>query len=487
MLDYLLIATTLAGFAFAAYKFAAEKNLKSKINILEQENNALEEALKNLESEKGNLRDEKTQAQTRLESNVSVISQLKESLDAAIKQKEEADILKYEAEKREGATNERLQNMQQQMDIWKKDKETHIEQAKIFVAEATSKLSSDLLDKHKKEADSLKKQSEEAVAKTTAELHGKFQNVFESMGILNDKIKNSETTVDLVKNALLSPGGAGSLAEITLENIFRASGLIEDQDYITQHWIMSEEGGLKPDAVVFLPNDSFIIIDSKASKFYIEIEENFGNQDKKDEFEAGLKRTMNKHLGDLKSRNYKKAIEDEVCKNKSENSTAYSEVLMFLPSDAAIEKLRKIDPSFLEKAWKEQIYPVGPSGLLSHLLMANRKIADYKQFENSQVIISEVKNLLNSVAVIYSHSQGIGKGIKKAFDSYDKFAASFNRSFVAKTRRLEKLGVQLTNNKEIKKLDRFQITATTDIIEGEAVDEEDENINDNEIRKIATN
>lgn len=401
-----------------------------------------------------------------------------EAIEIEAKKTRAEQNARIEAETAVKLAEQKMQSLVEQMNDWEKTKEQHLEAAKASMLKASAEMSSKLLDDHKREAETQKKETEKRVKETTEELNKKFQNVFESVSTLNDQIKESKKTVEIVKNSLLTPSGAGSLAEITLENIFKASGLIKDQDYIMQYWVDGgEEKSSKPDAIVFLPGDSAMIIDSKASKFFVELGEAVEKAQEKEVSEQ-LKQTMNNHLKDLIKRDYKKAVEEQFKKSDKIGNIGSVNVLMFLPTDAALEKLRKIDPKFTEKAWKEQILPVGPSTLIQALLQANLLISKARQEQNYQVIINEVKNLLSSIGTLHNLADGLGNNIKSAFKKYDAFAGSFNRNFLSKAKKLSKLGVALPKNQELNQLERHSFIAAD--LEGES-----EEIEEVEVKKIA--
>ena len=73
------------------------------------------------------------------------------------------------------------------------------------------------------------------------------------------------------KDGSVDVEGAGKLAEITLENILKASGLKNGLDFSMQYNLSGEHNNkLRPDAVIFLPSNNIMIIDAKASKFLID-------------------------------------------------------------------------------------------------------------------------------------------------------------------------------------------------------------------------
>lgn len=406
---------------------------------------------------------------------------LSEQLERSEEKRQQlTDALEEQRQARQQAeTNVKL--MQQQIELserrmtdWEKTKQEHLEAAKASVLKAGSEMSSKLLDDHKREAEAAKKDSEKRIKETTTTLQQQFQTVFESMRSLNDQVQESKQTVDVVRRSLLSPSGAGALAEITLENILKNSGLVKEQDYMMQYWIRgneaSEHKGLKPDAIVMLPGDHLFVIDSKSSSYFQKLGEVGENDiETRKQHEATLKRSMQLHLQDLVKKDYKEAIEQQLRQSgRPTTQKQHITVLMFLPTETALETLRRVDSDFYNKASQSHIIPVGPSGLINMLQQARMMITNARQSENTAHIINEVKLLLASVAKLHDLADNMGKSIKSSFKRYDAFAKSFNGNFLIKTRKLNSLGITAPRGLEAKKLERYQLIENSHMIEGES-------------------
>jgi DNA recombination protein RmuC len=297
------------------------------------------------------------------------------------------------------------------------------------------------------------------------------------VGSLNKEISQSKDIVEVIKNSLLSPSGAGSLAEITLENILKSSHLRIGVDFIMQYNINAENENvaLRPDSVVFLPGDKLMVIDAKASKFLVEEHDNLKD----------LARTMNTHLKKLASKNYADAVKNNL-KNKSQDVVSIV-TLMFLPTEQAVEKLMEADSEFMNKAWKVNIFPVGPAGLMNMLSFAKFQISEQMMIKNHLQIIEEVKKLINSVSAMTEHGAKLGNSISNVVTNYDKFAASFNRNFLSKAHKLNRMGIESSLKKDQQSLKRLQVfMSKSDMIEigpEEKSEEKTEDITKNELIK----
>ena len=158
-----------------------------------------------------------------------------------------------------------------------------------------------------------------------------------------------------------------------------------------------------------------------------------------------------------------------------ENNLGNVVTLMFLPSEHAIEKIIEADRDFMDKAWKANIFPVGPAGLMNMLSFAKFQISEQMMMHNHQQIIGEVKKLIASVGTMAEHSARLGSSISNAVNHYDKFAASFNRNFLSKARNISKMGIDDGLKKTQEALQRFQVvTSKSELIEIEPENETDE-------------
>ncbi len=330
------------------------------------------------------------------------------------------------------------------------------ELTKASLFELGNELSKQLIAIHRTETEGNRKLSEENIKTNAEKFNAEFERIVNMVGALKNGVEKSQGTVDLIKNSLLSPSGAGKLAEITLENILKASGLKNGLDFSMQYNLSGENNNkLRPDAVIFLPSNNIMIIDAKASKFLIDESENIER----------LVKTMNFHLKSLASKDY---AENMKLAGNLANRIKYANIitLMFLPSEHAIEKIVEADSDFLNKAWNLNIFPVGPAGLMNMLSFAKFQIAENLMLHNNLEIIEEVKKLINSISSLAEYSAKLGSNISSLVGNYDKFAASFNRNFLSKAKNISNLGVGSDLNRKQIHLQRYQlITGKSEMIE----------------------
>jgi len=368
---------------------------------------------------------------------------------------------KYEAMSDAEVAKTKLGEFDKRLFDFEQNKKASLENSKAAIFEIANQLSSKLVSDHRRESEEVRQKSFEKFNEATEKYQKQFEQVVDSVSALNSQVKDTREVADIVKRALLSPGGAGSLAEITLENILKSSGLIDGTDYKIQYSINQGENRQRPDAVVFLPSNNVFVIDSKASKFFLEAEFS-GNEELNDKMLLSMKN----HIKQLASREYQFNVVEHLKANGHKSVNHFS-TIMFLPSEAMIDKLQKSDYEFLDKAWQQNIFPSGPSGLINLLSHAKFMISQNLQMSNQEFIIAEVRNLLSGLFVIAEHAKKLGSNLQSASLSFDKFAGSFNRNILSKTKKLSTYGITGKNGKQLPpEIERFQIiNLKQDIIE----------------------
>ena len=380
----------------------------------------------------------------------------------------ETDISRVRAE-------EKVTAMQTRMEDWEEQKQQSIQAAKSAVLSAGSELSNKLLADHKREAAETKKQQTEQVKQTSERLMEQFNRITESVAAIRQTSGENKNQMDTVMRALTNPTGAGKMAEVGLENLLKNFGLIPEQDFIMQYHVDAvntgtDYGNLKPDAVVFLPQDMIIAIDCKASKHLIELEEH-ANDEPEEELLARLKKTMDQHLRTLAGKDYKSAVTKQLKESGHSSTVGHSFNVMYVPSEMAVERIRQADPDIENKLIRSNVHMTGPSGLFAIFQLAKEQIATAQRDANNDQILDTLSSMMEGVAVAFGHVDKVGNSLKSSMEHFEKFARSANRGMLPKLRRLQELGVEPNKNKPLPSpLAQYDIRRIDDTVTIEADD-----------------
>jgi DNA recombination protein RmuC len=372
----------------------------------------------------------------------------------------EADLLRHkilEFEKQNELLKHSAQELRNQKEEWDKNKETMLFQ-----------LSEELIKKNNEQQNILSINQQENIKKITENLFKDFETVTAKVTALKDEVKKSADESSLIKNALLSPGSAGRTAEITLENILKSSGLKEKAnldssgDYVLQSHFGSASNGedqesKRPDAILFFPNDQIVVIDSKSSPHFLELEQakRAGDLEQEKVILGKIKDSFRRHLESLCRKDYTKFLFEELrSKNKSDYKIF---IVMFLQTEQMLEIIRDVDKDFAQKALEKGVILATPIGLINLLSQARFVIDRIKQDKNIEDLKIEVKKLLDGVALVFKESKEVGKSLNKALTSYGKLTKNLNRGVYSAVKNIEDLGIEGKKSADLKLLEEYDL------------------------------
>ncbi|GAB6052204.1 DNA recombination protein RmuC [Magnetospira thiophila] len=429
---------------------------------LQQARHQLDDARARLETHAA----QRAAAEAHLESAEAQLDLVLAEKQTAEKQAELAQARAVEAEKQSALMAQQTEDMRQRMTDWERARTESLNAAKSAVLETAQQVSSKLIADHQRESLAARKDNAERITKTTEELVGQIKTVTAGLASLHSHMGQQGETLDTVWRALTSPGGAGYFAEIGLENTLKSFGLEKGRDFIMQYAV--SEAGVRPDAVVFLPGDTVLVIDAKASKFLLDLAAAEGKPSE-DEVRRGLVRTMNEHLRQLASKNYATAIVKSYHDAGRGNALKRIMNIMYLPNEGAVEKIGQADPEFIRKAAKSEITVAGPTALASLIAFARVEIELERQAENQILIVEGTQALMDAIGTFLTHAKTMGNGLRTATTAYVKLAKSLNGTLLPRVRRLNRLGVRPTRTQQMPgHFPPFElVTIEEDLIEGE--------------------
>ena len=164
---------------------------------------------------------------------------------------------------------------------------------------------------------------------------------------------------------------------------------------------------IRPDVVINLPNNRHLIIDSKVTlTSYLEYIE---DSSKLNEFKSEVK----KRITDLANKNYQNA-----------GDLAQPDfVLMYMPVESSVNLIYE-DSELIRQAYKSNIIIVGTSSLLTTVRLVNQLLAQQKQAESVQQIVTAGSNLYETFVQFCDDLMDLQKRMD---DVSSKFKTTINR------------------------------------------------------------
>ena len=240
----------------------------------------------------------------------------------------------------------------------------------------------------------------------------------EQIGLLRDLNTQIGKDATYLANALKGNNSIqGNWGEQMLEHILSTSGLVKGEQFEVQvtkddagNTLTNEAGNrLRPDVIVHLPDEKYIIIDSKVSfrayVDYVNATDEKTQQEKLREHAISVK----KHVDELATKSY----QDYVRK-------AGDFVMMFIPNEGAYLAAMHADSHLWEYAYDKRVVIISPTHLISVLKLVSQLWGHDKQTKNALKIAEEAGKLYDRFVDFTEYMRNIDKGITNARQAYDK-------------------------------------------------------------------
>ncbi len=415
-----MILGALAGFFIAYFK------AKSESTRLEERNSSLDEQLKDAELKLSQLNKEKEEELKKEREEKSDLDRQLAGLKA-----EYASLQEKLSEQKE-----ELAGMQEQLKVQFENLANKIleENTQKFTKQNKESLDQ-LLNPLGLKLEEFKKKVEDTYNEENRQ-RATLKEQIRQMGELNQKM--SEDAKNLTKALKGDSKAQGNWGEVILERILERSGLTKGREYEVQQSSTTEEGRrLQPDVVVHLPDEKFLIVDSKVS---LTAYERFSSADDDSESEAALKQhvlSIRSHVKGLSEKNYQQIHGDR----------SPDFVLLFIPIESAFGTALQADASLYYDAFDRNIVIVSPSTLLATLATIDSVWKQEYQNKNALEIAQRGGALYDKFVGFIESMEDIGQRIRQTQDSYD---TALNRlstgagNLVGQAKKLEKLGVKAT-------------------------------------------
>ena len=258
-----------------------------------------------------------------------------------------------------------------------------------------------------REIDQLKKNIEREMLERAKD-GAKFGQQIEDL--LNATSGMQEDAQSLTKALKGDSQQQGAWGEQILETALEKAGLQENINYLLQPNYKDRQGNnLRPDAVILLPNDRNIVIDSKVSLTAYERFVNTENEDDKKSFLKEHIRSIKGHIKNLSSKNY----------NDLEDINAPDYLFIFIPIDSALSVALMNDWDLQTLANEKKIAFATPINLLAILRIAENLWRLDSQNKHAEDIADSAGLLYDKFSNFTKDLFEVGKHLDRAKESYD--------------------------------------------------------------------
>ncbi len=392
---------------------------------------------------------------------ITCLSQIDEQKRSATDNQDKLNFLTSENGKYQAnieSLNLRLQEQKTEMEVLQKKMTTEFENLanKIFkshsneFAELNQKNIGEILNPLKEKIKDFEQKiqaNHDAGIKENATLH----NMLENLKTLNTNLATEAS--NLTKALKSDTKKQGNWGELILENILESSGLVKNQEYFVQQSASNnDDKTIRPDVLVKLPENKYIIVDSKVS---LTAYTNFIGAEEDGERTRYLKL----HLDSVRS--HIKILSEKKYQEMSQETPDF--VLIFMPIESAFSLALQNDSQLFQFAWDKRIVLVSPTTLMVTLRTIYSIWRQEKQSRNAMEIARIGGALYDKFIGFLDDLTDIGKKIDKTKESYTE---AYKKLYVGK-------GNIISNINTLKKLGAKADKSLPDNL---SFDEDNENV-----------
>lgn len=238
----------------------------------------------------------------------------------------------------------------------------------------------------------------------------------------------------------------GDWGEMVLETILVKSGLVEGENYFVQRTknddgtqIKNDDNGrLRPDVVVALPDKKCIVIDSKVSLTAYVNYINADNDDDRQRFGKAHLLSVRSHLKELETKRYQDFV-------GVGNDDRIDYVLMFIPNEHAYMVAMTLDNNLWMEAYEKRVVIISPAHVISTLRLIAQLWTRDKQTKNALKIAEEGGKLYDKFVGFVNDMQTVEQSLGKASEAYASAMSKLHTGrgcIVSKVENLKKLGAK---------------------------------------------
>lgn len=293
----------------------------------------------------------------------------------------------------------------------------------------------------------------EALEKSRLTTHA---SLAEQMKALTEQHSMLRTETAKVAQALRSPNSRGRWGEIQLRRVVEMAGMLEHCDFLEQKTSEGEEGRMRPDLIVRLPNNRTIVIDAKVPlQAYLESIETRDDDVRKLKI-AEHARQVRTHLQSLGTKAY---------------WTGYQPgpdfVVMFLPGETIYNAALEGDGSLIEFGVDNKVLMTTPTSLIGLLRVIAFGWRQEALEKNAQQISELGKELYGRIRSFATNFAGVRSNLERAVRSYNDSVGSLERRVLVSARRFQELSA--ATDEEIPIAEPLDVAVRALSIEGELV------------------
>lgn len=275
------------------------------------------------------------------------------------------------------------------------------------------------------------KKTEEQIREIEKERKESFGGIAAQLKLMSQGQQQLETETRNLVNALRRPEVRGRWGEMTLKRLAELAGMVDRCDFQEQVHTNTEDGALRPDMVIRLPDNRELVVDAKTSlDSYISAIE-AGDAQARDAHLAAHARKVRERIKELAGKHY-----------WDQFKTSPDFVILFIPGDQFLSAALDREPNLIEEALRQKVMLATPTSFVALLKAVAYGWRQVALAENAEHIREHAETLHQRIATFAEHMGKVGNALENSVQHFNNAVGSLERQVLPAARRFTELGVQ---------------------------------------------
>lgn len=230
--------------------------------------------------------------------------------------------------------------------------------------------------------------------------------------------------------ALRRPEVRGRWGELTLRRLVELAGMVEHCDFTEQAHRATEDGALRPDMVIRLPDEREIVVDVKTPlDAYLSAVEAADDGIRREAL-ARHARNVRQRVRELSSKQYWAQFRGSL-----------DFVILFIPGDQFLTAALDDDHALLEDALRARVILATPTSLVALLRAVAFSWRQMAIIRHADAIRDLGEEFYKRLATFTEHLARLGRNLGGSVESYNRAVGSLERQVLSAARRLAEMGI----------------------------------------------